>query len=355
MTSDDQNQLTSEESPELLLTVSWNEGSVRMIDQTALPMREDYLDLNSVDEVIAAIRRLSVRGAPAIGVAGAMGLALAATKCQDDDPTKLHSALVSEGARLGAARPTAVNLVWAIERSLASVAAAVSAGATAEEVRALTLRTAEEILAEDLACSAALSRAGAAILPEEARVITHCNTGGLATAGGGTALGVVLEAARQGKRPFVYADETRPLLQGARLTAWELQRAGVDYAVQCDGACAWTLATKKIDAVLVGSDRVAKNGDAANKIGTLALAIAAKEYGVPFYIVAPRSTFDFAVASGSEIPIEQRAREEVIRPFGDWIAPPEAEVFNPAFDVTPARLIRGWITERGVETPPFAS
>ena len=341
-----------------LETVRWSEGSVRILDQTRLPDEEVYVHLRTVPAVIEAIRTLAVRGAPAIGVAGAFGLALGAAELaarpsatRSLDRTQDEARTLSRIAEaLIAARPTAINLRWAVERCHA----AARQGENPAGVASLALAEAERILEEDLELSRAMARPGAALLPARGKVLTHCNTGGLATAGGGTALGVVLHAVSEGKELFVHVDETRPLLQGARLTAWELRRAGIPHAVNCDGAAAWIMKTSGVDAVLVGADRIARNGDTANKIGTFGVALAAKELGVPFYVVAPRSSFDLSLPDGDAIPIEERAAEEVLAwPKGGSIAAGSA-ARNPAFDVTPARLIAGWVTERGVERPPFA-
>jgi len=350
----------------LLETVRWRDGRVRILDQTLLPGAEVYPELGTVEEVCGAIRTLAVRGAPAIGVAGALGLALAARELEPTGRSlpDLWREFLAAHARLAAVRPTAVNLRWALDRvrdrcetALGELAAAGPAdreGALAC-LRTVSLREGEAILEEDLALSRAMAGHGFPLLPAAGTVVTHCNTGGLATAGGGTALGVVMEAAGRGKRLFVCVDETRPLLQGARLTAWELARAGIPFAVQCDGAAAWRMKTRRVDAVLVGADRVAANGDTANKLGTFSLALAAREFGVPFWVVAPRSSFDLSVASGEQIPIEERAEDEVLCWGGVRSTPEGARAWNPAFDVTPAALISGWITERGVERPPFAA
>lgn len=342
----------------ILETIRWREGRVRILEQTLLPERELYLDLGSVDDVIDAVRRLAVRGAPAIGVAGALGVALAAAQAAAESSAidGFMQQVDAEAKRLAAARPTAVNLRWGIERTLVSLERVRRdrPRASAKELAAEALAEGQRILEEDLDLSRAMAGHGFDLLPDDARVLTHCNTGGLATAGGGTALGVVLGAHARGKRVFVHVDETRPLLQGARLTAWELDRAKVPFAVHCDGAAAWLLKTERIHAVLVGADRIAANGDTANKIGTLSAALAAREFGVPFFVVAPRSSFDLSLASGEEIPIEERSPDEVVAFQGARAAPPAAGARNPAFDVTPARLIRGFVTERGVETPPFA-
>jgi methylthioribose-1-phosphate isomerase len=361
---------------QVLETVRWNHGKIRILDQILLPGAEVYRDLGTVDELIEAIASLAVRGAPAIGVAGALGLALAADALARQglrDGAAYMRMLQVESDRIAAARPTAINLRWACRRVMSrlaeraalpngteSVVSAESAetgsalsAAGVEALRKEALAEALRILEEDLALSEVMAKHGAALLPDEGRVISHCNTGGLATAGGGTALSAVFEATRQGKRIFVHVDETRPLLQGARLTAWELGRAGIPYAVHCDGAAAWLMKTRRIDAVLVGADRVAANGDTANKVGTLSLALAARAYGVPFYVVAPFSSFDLSLASGQAIPIEERAADEVRRWGGACVTPADAPIWNPAFDVTDAALVTSWVTERGAVRPPF--
>ncbi len=378
----------SETTP-VLETVRWNDGAVRILDQRRLPLEEIYVDLESVDELIEAIRVLAVRGAPAIGVAGAFGIALAAREIDASSIEDLMRELRAKGEALMRARPTAVNLRWAAERVLARVERCAAnpparpggSGAAGrsdrrqpstdsgagrggsspadplDRLREEALDEAERILQEDLALSQAMAAHGLGLLPDPGsnptRVISHCNTGGLATAGGGTALGIVLEGARRGRRFFVHVDETRPLLQGARLTTWELERAGVPYAVHCDGAAAWLMRTERIHACLVGADRIAANGDTANKIGTLGLALAARAFGVPFYVVAPRSSFDLSLSGGDAIPIERRDDREVLEWGGIRIAPRAGTAWNPAFDVTPAALVTAWVTERGVEHPPF--
>ena len=336
----------------VLETVRLRGEVVRILDQTALPREERYLDLRTPLEVADAIRCLAVRGAPAIGVAGALGLVLAA-RLAPDAPEEFVRHFERDAEMLASSRPTAVNLRWAVERVREMVRRLLSTGSGIPAVREACREEAERILEEDLALSRAMADHGVRLLPKEGRVLTHCNTGGLATAGGGTALGVVLEAHRRGQRLFVHLDETRPLLQGARLSAWELMRAGVPCAVHCDGAAAWLLKTRGIDAVLVGADRVARNGDTANKVGTLPLALAARRFGVPFYVVAPRSSFDLSIADGESIPIEERDPGEVLAWGGVEVAPAGAEAVNPAFDVTPAELITAWVTERGVERAPF--
>lgn len=340
---------------EPIFPVRWSDGRILLLDQTALPAAEVILSIETVADLADAIRRLSVRGAPALGVAGAFGVALAvdlACRAGAGREACLHAA--TEAARhLDGARPTAVNLRWALDRSTAHLMDGDRSAERPEDLRDRAVLFAQRILDEDLAVSRAMADHGCGVLPDPARVLTHCNTGALATGGGGTALGVVIEAARRGRKVFVHVDETRPLLQGARLTSWELMRAGIDHVVQCDGAAAWALGTGRIDVVLVGADRIAGNGDTANKVGTLGVAVAAREFGIPFYVVAPRSTVDTATPQGGAIPIEERDGEEVSGFQGVRIAPTHARAWNPAFDVTPARFISGWITERGVERPPF--
>ncbi|RKZ14812.1 S-methyl-5-thioribose-1-phosphate isomerase [bacterium] len=331
-------------------TVQYEPGCVRLLDQTRLPAVEEILDCHSIDALVDAIRRLVVRGAPAIGVAAAWGVVLSAHLNRDGD---FFAAVQKDIATLRAARPTAVNLGWALDRLGVELDAIKQQGVDPERALVYLTEAAEKIHQEDIELCERMGRYGAELLPDEATIITHCNTGALATAGIGTALGVVFAAVEAGKRVKVFADETRPLLQGARLTAWELQRAGIEVEVICDGAAGWTLHTQHIDAVFVGSDRIAANGDVANKIGTYPLAVLARRHGVPFYVVAPYSTLDLSLASGAEIPIELRDPAEVTR-FGDLATAPEGVgAFNPAFDVTPAELVTGIVTEKGVFRAPF--
>ncbi len=332
-------------------TVRWDGGRVVLLDQTRLPDEEIYLACATVDELVDAIRRPAVRGAPAIGVAGAYGVALAAHRAASSDPLTFRREIEPEIARLRAARPTAVNLAWAVDRQLARLAAL--AGRPVAEQRAALLAEAKAIHAEDEASCREIGRHGAELLPQDATVLTHCNAGALATAGIGTALAVVYAAHAAGKRIHVLSDETRPLLQGARLTAWECKRMGVPVTVLCDNAAGWALAQGKVDRVVVGADRIAANGDTANKIGTYPLAVLAREHAVPFWVAAPISTVDLSTLSGKEIPIEQRSPEEVTSSRGVRSAPPGVDALNPAFDVTPATLIAAIITDRGVAEPPY--
>ncbi len=335
--------------------VRYHDGAIEIIDQTRLPGELVWLQLRELPALCEAIRSLRVRGAPALGVATAYGFQLEAERYLGDggsDADELRARLQEAGRALAATRPTARNLFGAVERM--TRVAAESTGSVAE-LAARVGREAAAIHSEDRRLCQAIAAHGAALLPQRARVLTHCNAGALATGGIGTALGVVYEAVRQGKVVEVFADETRPLLQGARLTAWELQREHIPVTLLCDNAAAALLASGRIDLVLVGADRVARNGDTANKIGTLAVAVAAARFGVPFYVAAPSTTFDLGLASGREIPIEERAASEVAEGFGARTAPAGVAVFNPAFDVTPADLIAGIVHEGGVVRPPYAA
>lgn len=324
-------------------TVEWREGKVVLLDQTALPSEERYLEIEDWRELADAIRTMKVRGAPAIGIAAAFGLALAASRGRD--PLREVEAAYRG---LASTRPTAVNLFWALDRVMGVVREG-----NAREVAERALEEARAVAAEQDAADRAIGGHGAELLPEGARVLTHCNAGGLATYSFGTALGVIKAAHRRGKNVFVWVDETRPLLQGARLTAWELQREGVPMAVVCDNMAGHLMAREEVDAVVVGADRVAANGDTANKIGTYTLAVLAARHRVPFYVAAPLSTLDLDIAEGSAIPIEERSPEEIVDWGGRRIAPPGASARNFAFDVTPAELVSAIITERGVARPPY--
>ncbi|HOX45835.1 MAG TPA: S-methyl-5-thioribose-1-phosphate isomerase [Myxococcota bacterium] len=330
----------------MLSPVMWNAGRVRILDQTRLPAAEVWLELEQVDALDEAIRALRVRGAPAIGVAAALGCALAAHRFAGDDAERLRAAVARAADQLAATRPTAVNLFWALERMRRRLASLV--GQPAGAIRQALLAEAESIRQEDLAACQAIGAHGAALLPQDATVLTHCNAGALATAGHGTALGVIRSAVAAGKRVRVFADETRPLLQGARLTAWELMRDGLEVTLICDNMAGALLGRGGVSACVVGADRIARNGDAANKIGTYGLAVLARRHAVPFYVAAPFTTVDLSVADGAGIPIEERAPEEVTCPQGVPFAPAGVRVWNPAFDVTPAELITALVTERGV-------
>lgn len=341
--------------------MAWNGRVLRLLDQTQLPAVEAHLDIERVAQLEEAILRLSVRGAPAIGCAGAFGTVLAAREVDaaltGRDWLKQFDAACEH---LAETRPTAVNLRWAVQRCRDVAAKQVQAAAGHEQIALALEREALAILEQDRGMCSSIGRHGADLLEsllkgrKSATLMTHCNAGALATAGSGTALAVMYEAHRRGIALRVFADETRPLLQGARLTAWELTRAGISATVICDNMAAAVMREFKPDAVIVGADRIAANGDAANKIGTYGLSIIARHHGVPFFVAAPMSTFDLTLKDGSGIPIEQRARREVSEPYGKLAVPPEAAVFNPAFDVTPADLISAHITEQGVHRAPYS-
>ena len=333
-------------------TVTWIgdavSGHLRMIDQTRLPTESVEIDCLDVDEVWGAIKRLSVRGAPAIGVAAGYGAVIGARARGTDDPLAVRLALREASAHLRTSRPTAVNLFWALDRMEAVADSPVESAASLLD---RLLREAKAIEAEDRAMCRAIGRHGAELLESGDGVLTHCNAGGLATADYGTALAVIFSAHEQGKSIRVFADETRPLLQGARLTAWELRRRGVPATLICDNMAAQVMREKKVQKIVVGADRIAANGDAANKIGTYGVAVLARAHGIPFYVAAPSSTFDLSLSDGSAIPIEERDPREITHGFGRQTAPEGIDVYNPAFDVTPAELIAGIITERGVIQP----
>ncbi len=332
-------------------TIEWIDGRVRLVDQTRLPGELVHVETDDYRRLGESIKRLEVRGAPAIGVAGAMGVALAALESDASSPDELRSGVRQAAAHLAATRPTAVNLTWAIDRSLRVLED--PARSTADAIRDALVAEATAILEEDRLLCRSIGRHGAALLDDGDGVLTHCNAGGLATAEYGTALAVVYTAVEEGKRIRVFADETRPLLQGARLTAWELMQHGIDVTLLCDSAAASAMTRGWIDKVVVGADRVAGNGDVANKIGTYPVALAARRHGVPFYVAAPYSTLDASLESGDEIPIEERSAEEVTSFGGCRTAPEGVATFNPAFDVTPAELVTAIITDVGVFEPPF--
>ncbi len=324
-------------------------GQVRLLDQTLLPTEIRYRDCRTVEEVWEAIRMLRVRGAPAIGIAAAMGVVLGLQAHQDATQAQYADRLREVTAYLRSSRPTAVNLFWALER-LEGVAHKHLDRDPAELTR-LLLDEARAIETEDRAVCRAIGRIGAELVRHGQGILTHCNAGGLATADYGTALAVMFTAAEQGKELHVFADETRPLLQGARLTAWELQQRGIDVTLICDNMAAQVMKEGRVQLVITGADRIAANGDTANKIGTYGLALLARAHGIPFYVAAPISTFDLRLASGAAIPIEQRDPREITEGLGKVVAPVGVKVYNPAFDVTPAELITGIITERGLIQP----
>jgi len=331
-------------------TIEWIggiDGYVRLIDQTLLPGRCEVAAVRDVEAMWEAIKVLRVRGAPAIGIAAAFGLVLGMQQVDDAAPiAQAQQKLQQLSDYLASSRPTAVNLFWALERML-KVAKNNDVENTAQLKQKL-LDEAQAIRDEDAAMCRAIGRHGAGLIKEGSGVLTHCNAGGLATAEYGTALAVMFTAHEQGKKFRVFADETRPLLQGARLTTWELMQAGIDVTLICDNMAGHLMSCGKIDLVITGADRIAANGDTANKIGTYSLAVLAAAHGIPFYIAAPSSTFDLSIPNGNQIPIEQRDRQEVINFGAQPVAPKDVQVYNPAFDVTPAKYLAGIITERGL-------
>jgi methylthioribose-1-phosphate isomerase len=329
-------------------TIQWTDDGVVMIDQRRLPREEVYVTCRDYREVADAIRSMVIRGAPAIGVAAAMGVALGVLHA---DPARLDAEFEAICETLAASRPTAVNLFWAIGRMQKLYAEL--RGLPVEPIRQRLVAEAQRVRLEDIAINQAIGRNGAPLVPDGKTVLTHCNAGALATAGYGTALGVVRAAVASGKRIDVFADETRPFLQGARLTVWELLRDGIPATLITDNMAGHFLKSGRIGCVVVGADRIAANGDVANKIGTYSVAVLAHENGVPFYVAAPISTFDMKLSSGDQIPIEQRPGSEVTHVFGVPVAPEGVRVENPAFDVTPFRYVTAIITERGVAYPPF--
>ncbi|MCH6567422.1 MAG: S-methyl-5-thioribose-1-phosphate isomerase [Nitrospinae bacterium] len=335
----------------LIPTVAWRDGAVVLIDQRKLPAEEVFLELRTVEEVAQAIETMVVRGAPAIGVTAALGVLVAVRAIDAGEPVAFWNALEASFQRLSDTRPTARNLFWAIER-MRAVAERHQKSALPEVAKALE-HEALSILEEDVAACQALGQAGATLIDEGAMVLTHCNAGGLATAGYGTAGGVIRTAHYQGKTISVYVDETRPLLQGSRLTAWEFARDGIPIQLITDNMAGHFLQQGAVDLVIVGADRIAANGDTANKIGTYTLAVLAREHEVPFYVAAPTSTVDLGLPSGADIPIEERSPEEVTTWAGERVAPEGIGVANPAFDITPSKLITAIITERGIVRAPY--
>ncbi len=329
-------------------TIQWTEAGVVMIDQTKLPRLTEFVTCTNYEQVAEAIRSMVIRGAPAIGVAAAMGVAIGMTQA---DPERLDEEFANICAVLGATRPTAVNLFWGIERMKRKYASL--KGQSAAGIATALVAEAKLIREEDIEINRAMGRHGAPLIPDGRTVLTHCNAGALATAGYGTALGVIRAAIESGKKIDVFADETRPFLQGARLTAWELQQDGIPATLITDNMAGHFMKSGRIGSVVVGADRIAGNGDVANKIGTYSVAVLAKENGIPFYVAAPISTLDLSLTSGDQIPIEERSPREVIEVFGVPVAPEGIAVQNPAFDVTPNRYVTAIITERGVARAPY--
>ena len=339
----------------MIPTLEWTDGGVRFLDQTRLPLEETYVLAKTYQDVADVITTMVVRGAPAIGVAAAMGIALGAKNSPAKSVTELTRDVKKMSEALAATRPTAVNLFWAIQRMNERFEALKALpGVSVEEIRTGLIAEAQKMYDEDIAACRAMGDFGAPLLPDEGGVLTHCNAGALATCGYGTALGVIRSAVAEGHKLHVYADETRPFLQGARLTAWELMHDGIPTTVLCDNMVASRMRAGKIQAVVVGADRIAANGDVANKIGTYGVAVLAREHGIPFYVAAPWSTIDLETATGDAIPIEERPAVEVTHHGGKQLTPDDVGIENPAFDVTPAKYVTAIITERGVLRAPYA-
>jgi len=337
----------------MLPTIEWKADTILMIDQRKLPASEVYVTCKTANDVAKAIKTMVIRGAPAIGVAAAMGIALAMKRSKATGTKQFTTEFQRTCDLMAGTRPTAVNLFWAIERMKQTFARAAQAGESVVSIAATLEAEAHRVHDEDVASCRAMGVHGAALVPDDARILTHCNAGALATAGYGTALGVIRAAAEQGKRVAVFADETRPFLQGARLTAWELVKDGIDTTVITDNMAAVMMRLEGIDLVVVGADRIAANGDVANKVGTYGVAVLAKEHGIPFYVAAPLSTIDLATPDGSGIPIEERSDREVTHVGTARMTPEGARIRNPAFDVTPARYVTAIVTERGIAKAPF--
>jgi methylthioribose-1-phosphate isomerase len=335
----------------MIKTLEWTDEGVRFIDQRKLPTEETYLTCTTYEEVADAIRDMVVRGAPAIGVTAAMGIALGVRDAEGDHVSELRRHFDEICETIGETRPTAVNLFWAIRRMQDRFEAC--SEMPVEQIKQALILEAQRMYVEDIAANEAMGKHGAALMPSSGGVLTHCNAGALATCGYGTALGVIRAAVESGKKLQVFADETRPFLQGSRLTAWELVKDGIPTTVISDNMAGTIMKQGKIDAVVVGADRIAANGDVANKVGTYTVAVLAKEHGIPFYVAAPFSTVDLETPDGSKIPIEQRATREVTHIAGKAIAPEGVKVENPAFDVTPAKYVTAIITERGVVKAPY--
>ncbi len=336
----------------MVKTMEWQHNTLKVLDQTKLPVEISFIKCASYKRIGEAIKKLEVRGAPAIGAAAGFAMVLGWQQLLSDGSCTL-AAFAQIMDELIAARPTAVNLAWAVNKLYSKAEQLLGQGKTNDEIACALEQLAQQIYADDIDCNKKIGKYGAELLPPHTRILTHCNAGALATCGWGTALGVIREAYTQGKIDMVYADETRPLLQGARLTVWELMQDKIPVTLITDNMAAWTMQQKGINAVVTGADRIAANGDTANKIGTFGVALAAKYHGIPFYIAAPVSTFDFTIATGAEIPIEERSAQEVKTLQGVITAPQDALTYNPAFDVTPAELITGIITEYGVIKPPY--
>ena len=337
----------------MLPTIAWQGDDIVMVDQRKLPADEIYVTCRTVSEVAKAIRTMVIRGAPAIGVCAAMGLALGAARSKATGTKQFTTEFQKHCDLLAATRPTAVNLFWAIERMKRSFSEGALAGESVDNLKARLRKEADRIHDDDVASCRAIGANGAALVPADACILTHCNAGALATAGYGTALGVIRGAVEAGRKVRVLADETRPFLQGSRLTAWELVRDGIETTVITDNMAGAIMRAGDIDLVVVGADRIAANGDTANKIGTYSVAVLAKAHDIPFYVAAPWSTIDLSTRDGTGIPIEERTPREVTHVGSTQLAPDGAQVRNPSFDVTPSKYITAIITERGIYRPPF--
>jgi len=342
----------------MIHTLEWTDRGVRFLDQTKLPTEETYVTCTTHQQVADVIRNMVVRGAPAIGVAAAMGIALGVKNSKAESGADLKKNFDQICETIRQTRPTAVNLFWAIRRMREKFELLQHGGQecpphTIQQIKKTLIEEAQRMHAEDIAANQAMGRHGATLMPASGGVLTHCNAGALATAGYGTALGVIRAAVEQGKKIHVYADETRPFLQGSRLTAWELMKDGIPTTVISDNMAGAMMKQGKIGAIVVGADRIAANGDVANKIGTYTVAVLAKEHGIPFYVAAPISTVDLDTPDGSKIPIEQRSAKEVTHIAGKQMVPDGVEIENPAFDVTPAKYVAAIITERGVARAPY--
>jgi len=335
-----------------LKSIEWVDGKVRLIDQTKLPEKLVYLEISDHLELCEAIKELRVRGAPAIGIAGAFGVVLGLNEMNDKifNINKYINKVIDD---LRSTRPTAKNLFWALDRMYEKICSL--SGESMVKVKKESLKEALDIYMEDEEISRKIGENGVELLKDECSILTHCNTGFLVTAGIGTALGIIYTAVEKGKKVKVYVDETRPLLQGARLTAWELKMKGIDITLICDNTAAFLMKKGMVDCVIVGADRIASNGDTANKVGTYNLAVLAEKHNIPFYVAAPHSTFDFSLKNGDKIPIEERNPEEVYMGFGKRTAPDNIDIFNPAFDVTPNNLITAFITEEKIFYPPYGN
>ena len=337
----------------MLPTIAWQDDNIVMVDQRKLPATETYVTCKTVNDVAKAIKTMVIRGAPAIGVCAAMGLALGAARSKATGTKQFTTEFQRNCDLLAATRPTAVNLFWAIERMKRSFSDGALAGESVDQLRTRLRTEADRIHDDDVASCRSIGAHGAALVPADARILTHCNAGSLATAGYGTALGVIRGAVEAGRKVRVIADETRPFLQGARLTAWELLKDGIDTTVITDNMAGSIMLAGDVDLVVVGADRIAANGDTANKVGTYSLAVLAKEHAIPFYVAAPWSTIDLATPDGTSIPIEERNAREVTHVGNNQLAPAGAHIRNPSFDVTPHKYITAIITERGIFRSPY--